>query len=513
MLTHVTAAPAVLHAQSLPGGGLPGAGLPVGTVPAEGLSVVDAARTALAEQPAIRLAAARLDASRGDLRAVQGIFDVRLTSGFNQVRSVTANTIFEQQVERMTASSTADVSTLNGGMSKLLAGGQVLSSSLALTRTDVGAVPPTENRASVSVFLSQPLLRGRGSEVTFAPVRANRDAVEASAQDVRHLKAASVLSTAAAYWNYVAAVSRLEIFRQAEQRARTFFDETQALIQAGARPAVDRKQVQANLASRLSQRMSGEQGVYEARQSLGVAIGIPYEQIDALPLPSDAFPEKPAEVPALDAMVALARQRRSDLESARRREASASALLVVAENNLRPKLDLLATVGYAGLDEGAKLSRYLTSLGTRATGPQVTLGVSWDVSPTNNQALGRLARAQSQASQSRIEATELERTLASNVAVALNNVQRSAERLTSAHEATQLYVSAVQDQRELQQLGAATIIDLLNTEERLTSAQLDEVTAMFTLSIAITQLRFETGTLITADDQVDRSTLMTPPRP
>jgi outer membrane protein len=480
-------------------------------VPVGGLSVVDAARTALAEQPAIRLAAERLAASRGDLRAVQGIFDVHLTSGFNQVRSVTANTTFEQQVQRMATASTANVSTLNGGMSKLLPTGQVLSSTVALTRTDVGAVPPTENRATIGLFLSQPLLRGRGSEVTLAPVRSTRDEVAASTQDVRHLKAASVLSTAVAYWNYVAAVRRLDIFRQAETRARTFFDETQALIQAGARPAVDRKQVQANLASRLAQRMSGEQGVYEARQNLGLAIGIPYQQIDALPLPSDAFPDAPAAMPPLDAMVALARQHRSDLESARRREASASTLLLVAEDNLRPKLDLLANVGYAGLDEGANLSRYLTSIGTRATGPQVTVGFSWDVSPTNNQALGRLARVRSQVSQSRIETTELERTLASNVAVALDNVRHSTDRLTSAREATQLYVSAVQDQRDLQQLGAATIIDLLNTEDRLTSAQLDELTAMLTLSIAITQLRFETGTLITPDDQVDRGTLTTPP--
>jgi outer membrane protein len=133
------------------------------------------------------------------------------------------------------------------------------------------------------------------------------------------------------------------------------------------------------------------------------------------------------------------------------------------------------------------------------------------VSPLNNQALGRLARVRSQVGQSRIETTELERTLASNVAVALDNVRRSADRLTSAHEATELYVSAVQDQRDLQQLGAATIIDLLNTEDRLTSAQLDELSATLTLSIAITQLRFETGTLLTADDQVDRITLMTPP--
>lgn len=477
----------------------------------QGLSVVEAAQAALAEQPNVLLALERLDASRGDLRAVEGIFDLQVTSGFNQVRSVTANTSFEQQFQQMPRSSAANLSTLTGGLTKLLRGGQVIAPSIELRRTDVGSLPPVENRASLSLFLSQPLLRGRGREIAYAPVVASRIEVEANTLDVRYLKSASVFSTTISYWNYVAAVRRLEIFRTSEVRAREIFDQTQVLIQAGNRPAADLKQVQANLASRVSQRLSGEQSLYEARQALGVAIGLPYEKIDSIPLPSDPFPEVPAVVPALDPMVGLAAQNRPDLQSSRRRIDSASTFLRVAQDNLRPKVDLIANLGYAGLDEGSNVFRYLTPFGNRVTGPQATVGMAWDFSPPNNQAIGRLTRSQSQLSQARIEAAELERSLKSNVAVALDNVRRSADRLASVREAVQLYMSAVEDQRQMQQLGVTTIIDLINTEDRLTASQIDELTATLNLSIAITQLRFETGTLLTPDDQVDRTTLTTPP--
>src|SRR5262249_11393500 len=91
---------------------------------------------------------------------------------------------------------------------------------------------------------------------------------------------------------------------------------------------------------------------------------------------------------------------------------------------------------------------------------------------------------------------EQQRTIRSNVAVALDAGRQSARRVEAAREASALYRSAVDDQRETLQIGLSTVIDLVLTEEHLTSSLLNEVAAQVPDAQAVAQLRYETGTLL-----------------
>jgi outer membrane protein TolC len=147
----------------------------------------------------------------------------------------------------------------------------------------------------------------------------------------------------------------------------------------------------------------------------------------------------------------------------------------------------------------------------RPSGPNFTLGLGWSFSRENNSALGRLARSRSQLTQARIETGDLARTIQSNVAVAYDALRRSVEKLAAAREAAAAYRGAVQDQADLARLGVATILDLINTEDRLTNALLDELGAEQNYALAVTQLRYQTGLLLNAQDDVDMTTLTTMP--
>jgi outer membrane protein TolC len=217
-------------------------------------------------------------------------------------------------------------------------------------------------------------------------------------------------------------------------------------------------------------------------------------------------------MPVLDALANVALSSRADLASSRQKEASADAILVGAEDALKKKLDVQASLGYAGLSEGAAFWNYLTPMFNRPTGPNFTIGVNWTFSRENNAAIGRMVRSRSQLTQSRIQTGDLERTIQSNVAVAYDAVQHSIDKLAAARDSAALYRSAVQDQADLARLGVTTIIDLINTEDRLTNAQLDELVALQAYALALTQLRYQTGSLLNAQNDVDLTTLTTLPR-
>jgi outer membrane protein len=348
--------------------------------------------------------------------------------------------------------------------------------------------------------------------VVMAGVRAARLSVDSATFDARHLRAASVLQSSIAYWNYLAAVRRVGVFRESEELARQIADQTRVLIGAGMRPAVDEKQVDANLANSISQRIAGEQALYQARYDLGLAMGLGFESMGTLPLPTDPFPDVPSDLPGLEALATMAVANRNDLHSRERFEQSSNQQLISVRDGVKQKLDLTANAGYAGLSEGAEVWRYLTPLAVRPTGPNVTVGLAWTAFRGNNAALGRLARSQSELNQARLETFDLRRGILASVAVAYNDLQAAALRLQSSRDASRLYRSAVDDQRQLQQMGVATILDLITTQSRLTQSALDELTAQQDFAIALTQVRFETATLIDDNGQPSTTSLTALPR-
>jgi outer membrane protein TolC len=481
------------------------------------IGLLEAVRLSLGLQPSIKLQEERLTTSRGDLQAALGQFDMKWTNELDRIRSDIANTVFDQTFQRFPVDSTTNITTVTSSWQKQLFSGQIVSPSLSVQRTDLTGVPDAASRATVGLTFIQPLIRGRGEAVVTAGLQASRREVEANVTDLSQARAVSALQTAFAYWSYVAAVSRLAIFVEAEQRAVRITNETRTLINEGNRAAADLKQVLANQADQTASRIGGERAVYQARQDLGIAIGVPYEQIGIIPAPAQGFPTVPdnVELPLLENLAAEALSRRADLRSAESREREAEVLLPASQNALRSQFDIVANAGYAGLDEGNAVYRYLSPFGREITGPNFTLNFIWSKNIDNSGALGRLVRTESAVTQARIRRLDLERTIRSAVSVAYNDLRQSVEQVRNSREASSYYESAVEDERLKQQLGRSTVIDLLNTEDRLTRTRLDLITAQQGYANAIVSLRFQTGTLVqgAGPDSVDESTLTTVPVP
>jgi outer membrane protein TolC len=310
----------------------------------------------------------------------------------------------------------------------------------------------------------------------------------------------------------VAAVRRLDIYLGSESRSQALPEQIRALIDAGNRPAADIKQLQANLNDRRATRLGGEQALLEARQQLGLAMGLQPDQIDALPAPVDAFPNVPADDPqgSAGALEDLAVSRRADLAALGEREQQAATLITAARDQLKPQLNLQLLAGYAGLDEGSNLLKLFTPFQRQVAGVNAEITMNYQWARANDAALGALEKTDAARRQTAIARADLVRNIRSGVAVAWSDVRNSAAQVRSVRDSGALYRDAIDDERAKQQLGLSTVIDLIVTEDRLTNSLLSELAAELGYAVAIAQLRFQTDTLIpAAGGSIDYDSLTT----
>lgn len=479
------------------------------------LRLVDAVRMTLERQPEIRLQEQQVESARGAFETQRGAFDTLLQASFN--RSHDKSPLLDEQTLPGIEDVTSDTWAWNAGASRLFRSGLLAGPQLSYTRIERNVAPIPEARASVSFAIQQPLLRNRGADATAAGERSAAKELDAANLDLRFTISSNLYRTAAAYWAYVASYRSLEIVREAESRFRGLIEEANALIAADQIPASDLKQLRANLASRIAQRVAAEQALFEARQSLGLALGLPASEFASLPPPADALPEVVAlGGPGVDPgpMPDMAAERRADLLAARARTRSAELLLGAAESAVKPRLDLVGSVGWAGLDTGSGFATLVSALGERIPGPNAQAGLVFDFPWGNRSAKGQLASRKAIANQAQIGTGDLERQIRSAVAVAMSNLGATAQRVETTRESSELYRSAIDDEKEKLRLGLGTVIDLTVTEDRLTQALLSELDAQYAHAIALARLRFETGTIVAPEgeiQQIDHGSLTTVP--
>jgi outer membrane protein TolC len=95
-------------------------------------------------------------------------------------------------------------------------------------------------------------------------------------------------------------------------------------------------------------------------------------------------------------------------------------------------------------------------------------------------------------------------------------VRNAALQLQRAREAVASSQAALEGEREKYRLGVGQLVDVLTMEDRLTTAEQNQVTAELDYALALTQLRFATGSIVEPDktvQSVDHEVFLTVPVP
>lgn len=471
------------------------------------VSILEAARSVLAKHPLIAYQVAQIDIDRGLKLQASGAFDTLVQASVVQTYSTTPLTQVLQQQYALIGSSgsteDANVTVPAASVSRLFRSGVSVSAGLTLSRDVDNIVDPTGiNNATPVLQVFLPLLRGRGRQAVDAQEVAAQQEVDASLFDMTQQVSQLLDVVAIDYWNVVAAEKVVVIDREAEKRANVDFTNTQALVNADRLPRENLNDVQANLAQSMSTRIAAEQTLTSSQYQLASDMGLDAQEIVAsLPMPSDDFPSAAQELPSVTTegmheYLHVALQNRSDYLAALTRVDEQKTLADAAKNRLLPQLNITATAGYTGLQEGRKLTDVFTSSASNLDGPNISAGISYSFPVRNETARGAFLQATATEKQADFQAQQISRAIAAAVAVAVQAVHDAALQTERAHTAVQFYRASLEGQREKFHVGRASVIDVLTVEDRLTTAMATEVQAQLSYTLALNQFRFATGTMV-----------------
>lgn len=468
-----------------------------------GISLLESIEETLEKQPNILIQREQTQFNKGVYREQSGQFDLNLRSSLTRSRIVTPlqeGTAAQLGTSKQVAESTDTTVALD----KQFRSGIRAIPQAALTQNDLTADGLSiGNQARVDFTIQVPLLRGLGASATGAPESAARKNYEASLAALRFTASQTVFATATAYWNYVGAHQSLEVAKRSEERSQVLTEQTRKLVEGGERPPAEMNQLLANLADKTANRIRAEQTLVEARVTLGLAMGVPFHQINRLAHPGDPFPDAaiPPDLAQLDPLVRTALKRREDLAAFELNEKAAQILLVGARNGLLHRLDLNLSGGYSGLEEGTGVDDYLAGLNQNISGGNFLAAVRYEWPFFNSTARGRYLQADASRGQARIRVYDLERTISSQVEVAASALRQSALEVARSKEAVDYYTRAVSGEKEKLKLGMSTFIDVIDIEDRLLATELSYIAGQQRYAIALARLRFETGTLIASEEE------------
>ena len=177
-------------------------------------------------------------------------------------------------------------------------------------------------------------------------------------------------------------------------------------------------------------------------------------------------------------------------------------LFDAARENLKPRVDLVTSVGYAGLQiGGGSLGSLFSPIFRNVPGPNVSVSFRYQRATANVGALGQLLQTEAGYAQQRIAEQELQREIRIGVYQASESIGRNAAAMADAHEAVAFYQEMVRSEQRKFQLGVSTLFDTIQSADALTSVRLSEIDAGRQYAVALATLRFQTGSLVTTGPQ------------
>lgn len=428
----------------------------------QGLTLSEVVSITLNQNPEILLQKKEITARYGSIVQASGAYQPVFQSAVVQ----------ENNLQPLT---NADKYNLNGrsflpvkttsyrlGLQKLTKNGTILSPGIEFSRvdTDIPNREP-ENRAEVKFEVRHPLSRGKESEsLTFSNVKAADFGYQASKETLRQTVNSSLLYSISAYWTYLSASRRLEILRNAENRAEKLLNETIELIKADHQPASEKSQVEANLASRQAETVAGENALIQEQRTLGLALGLTPEEISTLPLPVANFPDCDSfgDIPSLSMkLLENTLSTRPDLSALRFQERAAERLTVGSKNEELPQVDLDLSVGYSGLDENTRFSSFVTPFSKNVPGLNATIQLQTELPLKNLRALGIRQQREAEQKKIKILVDQTTRKISSGLAVAIANLKDGLRRAGFTKKAVEASHKAVESEKARLTQGMATI--------------------------------------------------------
>lgn len=386
--------------------------------------------------------------------------DVQVNRGFNNLFGVSVGTL-----------------DINGSASisrSLSTGGTVgLSAHTAYSRERSGSTVSTDWTDTVTLDLTQPLLRGRGSAIARAQLHRAALARDSAVLQRRQVAIQAVQTIISAYWDLALAEQQLAIRRSGLDLIDVRRRLTEAGINGGKVAPSELLAVDQAVATQQEQILQAEVGVVTASISVRRAAGLPIAP-GAIALASGADSSAPAKTATLDDSLQRAFDTSPELALLAVQDKDAVIQVEVAENGLMPRLDAALSLGPSGRDDQPSVA-----LKNMAKFDEFTIGgsLTFQYELGHRAASGAARAAKLERDKIAVNATDVKAQIAEAVAQAVATLELAARRVGLAQTAIDLATKNIEVEQARFSLGKSTNFDVLQRQNELQQAQLSKAQA------------------------------------
>jgi len=473
------------------------------------LSLAEAVRAAVANNPSILAKAETPVKAREDIRTALAVYEPTFTAelSLSKSKTPTGNVLSGSEILKQ------DERKSDFELSKLVQSGAQLGLAWTNLRTATnssfqGLVP--QFTPTLGLNFDQPLLRNFGASDESTAVATAKNAADRAEAAFEVELSNFVMQVINAYWDASLADADVEVQRRSFELARELEHKARAMVEVGRQPPVAAREAQAEAALRREGLITSQNQLRLANRRLQFLVQPKSREGRRMPavIPIEKHVVRDLHV---DRRASLDRalEHRAELRGARSELIDSILELRNARNQKLPSFDLfgnyfLRGLGGTGQPVGnpPQVSKFSGSYGdaldvlTSGDFYSFVVGVRMEVPLANTAAEARLGRSEAEQRRALHGLQEAATEVALDVEEAVGNVESAFQRVDAARLARQLAEENLKQERRRFELGVVTTTDVLDFHDRLTRASAAEIRAKADHAKALDSLYEAEGTLL-----------------
>jgi outer membrane protein len=364
--------------------------------------------------------------------------------------------------------------------------------------------------SGLNLSLTQPLLKGFGTDVNRTTIEVSRRNREISRMQFEQIVITTLQKVEDAYWNLVYAKEDLKVEQESLKLAQDLLDQTRTRVRIGTLAPIDIVQSEATVAAREQAIILAENAVADAADVLKSLMG--FENADdwqSAIVPVDTLEVTP-RAENMDKAIATALDRRLELKIQEVQEAIARDNLLVADNATKPQLDLALGYGYSGV--GGTLSELDSTTGLVTVTPggwndalrqirnrdfdQWSIGVNLTYPLGNNEARASLAEQRFALATTQQQRALARQSVIYEVRGAVRGLEAGVKSIAAAVKARELAERNLDAEQKKFANGMSTNYQVLKIQEDLATAQVAELQSRVSYRQTTVGYEVAVGTLL-----------------
>jgi outer membrane protein TolC len=464
------------------------------------LSLDDAVKKALENNPDIAVARFDPESSAQDVKAAMGYYDPLATSTLLKTSQDNPQTSFFSGGETVTSKTTV----WNFGVNQNLPTGGNLNVTFDNNKADSNNFFNTFNptfTSSLNLSLRQPLLRNLRLDGGRAQIRIAKKNREISDLQFRQTVLNTVAGTKSLYYNLLYAIDNLGAARKSLDLAKKLLSENEIRVKVGTMAPLDIVSARSEVAAREEGVIVAESALLDAEDSLKRALFLAegQEAWGMRIVPTDKPTAEPVPVD-VEAAIRTALEKRTDVVAARKGLERADINLDYYRSQKLPQVDLIAGYGGSGVggtqlrdSQGELLPEPIPGGYGDATSqvfgrdfPTWRIGFSVSYSLLNRSGKAQAAQARIAKEQAQASFRRLELNVAVEIRAAGRAVETNFKRVASTRAARILAAERLDAEQKKFEAGMTTNFLVTQAQRDLTLAEVAELRAILDYRISLT---------------------------